>query len=35
MAPRETENNAYAQFFFCDKERALWYVVFFFWSGQL
>ena len=26
MAPRETENNAYAKF--CgDKERALWYVM--------
>ena len=31
MAPRETENNAYAKFW-GDKERALWHVV---WSGQL
>ena len=32
MAPRETENNAYAKF--CgDKQRALWYVmVFLEWS---
>ena len=26
MAPRETENNAYAKFW-GDKERALWYVM--------
>ena len=29
MAPRETENNAYAKFW-GDKERALWYVMVFF-----
>ena len=28
MAPRETENNAYAKFW-GDKQRALWYVVVF------
>ena len=28
MAPRETENNAYAKFL-GDKERALWYVILF------
>ena len=33
MAPRETENNAYAKFW-GDKQRALWYVMVFFWSGQ-
>ena len=26
MAPRETENNAYAKFW-GDKQRALWYVM--------
>ena len=32
MAPRETENNAYAKFW-GDKQRALWYVmVFLQWS---
>ena len=32
MAPRETENNAYAKFW-SDKQRALWYVmVFLEWS---
>ena len=33
MAPRETENNAYANFGVTNKERygVLWY----FWSGQL
>ena len=32
MAPRETENNAYAKFL-GDKQRALWYVmVFLEWS---
>ena len=32
MAPRETENNAYAKFW-RDKQRALWYVmVFLEWS---
>ena len=32
MAPRETENNAYAKFW-GDKQRALWYVVVFLeWS---
>ena len=32
MAPRETENNAYAKFW-GDKQRALWYVmVFLEWS---
>ena len=34
MAPRETENNAYAKFL-GDKQRALWYVMVFFRSGQL
>ena len=34
MAPRETENNAYVKF--CGvKQRALWNVMGFFWSGQL
>ena len=28
MAPRETENNAYAKFW-SDKQRALWYVMVF------
>ena len=28
MAPRETENNAYAKFW-VDKQRALWYVMVF------
>ena len=28
MAPRETENNAYANFW-VDKQRALWYVMVF------
>ena len=28
MAPRETEKNAYAKFW-CDKQRALWYVMVF------
>ena len=28
MAPRETENNAYAKFL-GDKQRALWYVMVF------
>ena len=28
MAPRETENNAYANFWH-DKQRALWYVMVF------
>ena len=28
MAPRETENNAYAKFW-TDKQRALWYVMVF------
>ena len=31
--PRETEINAYAKFW-GDKQRALWYVMIFFWSGQ-
>ena len=32
MAPRETENNAYAKFW-SDKQRALWHVmVFLEWS---
>ena len=33
MAPRETENNAYAKFWVTNKEHygMLWY----FWSGQL
>ena len=35
MAPRETENNAYAKFW-GDKQRALWYVtVFLEWSIAL
>ena len=35
MAPRETENNAYAKFW-GDKKRALWYVmVFLEWSIRL
>ena len=34
MAPRETENNAYAKFWGV-KQGALWYVMGFFWSGQL
>ena len=29
MAPRETENNAYAIVGVSDKQKALWYVVFF------
>ena len=34
MAPRETENNAYAKFW-GDKQRALWYVMYFLeWSIQ-
>ena len=34
MAPRETENNAYAKFW-GDKQRTLWYVmVFMEWSIQ-
>ena len=33
MAPRETGNNAYSNFW-GDKQRALWYVVVFSWSGQ-
>ena len=34
MAPRETENNAYAKFW-SDKQRTLWYVmVFLEWSIQ-
>ena len=28
MAPRETENNAYSNFW-CDKQRALWYAMVF------
>ena len=28
MAPRETENNAYAKFW-ADKQRAIWYVMVF------
>ena len=32
MAPRETENNAYAKFG-GDKQRALWYVMVF--SGEI
>ena len=32
MAPRETENNAYAKFW-SDQQRVLWYVIS--WSGQL
>ena len=28
MAPRETENNAYAKFW-GDRQRALWYVIVF------
>ena len=35
MAPRETENNAYAKFW-GDKQRTLWYVmVFLEWSIQM
>ena len=35
MAPRETEDNAYAKFW-GDKQRALWYVmVFLEWSIQI
>ena len=35
MAPRETENNAYAKFW-SDKQRALWYVMAFLeWSIDL
>ena len=35
MAPRETENNAYAKFW-GDKQRTLWYVmVFLEWSIKL
>ena len=34
MAPRETENNAYAKFW-GDKQRTLWYMLWYFWSGQL
>ena len=35
MAPRDTENNAYAKFW-GDKQRALWYVmVFLEWSNGL
>ena len=35
MAPRETENNAYAKFW-GDKQRTLWYVmVFLEWSIQV
>ena len=35
MAPRETENNAYAKFW-ADKQTALWYVmVFLEWSIRL
>ena len=35
MAPRETENNAYAKFW-GDKQRALWYMLWCFleWSIQ-
>ena len=33
MAPRETENNVYAKFG-GDKQRALWYVMVFNWSGE-
>ena len=35
MAPRETEENAYAKVW-GDKQRALWYVMVFwyFWCGQ-
>ena len=32
MAPRETENNAYAKFW-NDQQRVFWYVIS--WSGQL
>ena len=32
--PGETEDNAYAKFW-GDKQRALWYVMVFFCSGQL
>ena len=34
VAPRETENNAYAKFW-GDKQRALWYVMVFSEGGQL
>ena len=34
MAPRETENSAFLNFG-GDEQRALWYVMVFFWSGQL
>ena len=38
MAPRETENNAYAKFW-GDKQRALWYVLVFSgvvnWKAQI
>ena len=35
MAPRETENNAYAKFW-GDKQRTLWYVmVFLEWSIEI
>ena len=34
MAPRETENNAYAKFW-GDKQRALWYVNGILWSAYL
>ena len=33
MARRESENNAYAKLL-GDKQRILWYVMVFFWSGQ-
>ena len=32
MAPRETENNAYAKFW-GDKQRALWYMIVMVFSG--
>ena len=34
MAPRETEDNDYSNFWGY-KQRALWYVMVFCWSGQL
>ena len=34
MAPRKTENNAYANFW-GDKQRALWDVIVVFFGGQL
>ena len=34
MARRESETNAYAKLL-GDKQRILWYVMVFFWSGQL